>query len=310
MKNRHRISEFRRWWWTAAVLAVVVVWERAAEAQPIRFARYSLEEGLSQVTVNSIVQDHRGFLWLGTEDGLNRFDGYEFTVYRREPSDPASLPNNAVWTVAEEADGDLWIATEGGGVAEWDRQSDTFERHRQRSAADFTRVLHLDAEGMVWIGTRDAGLVRRNPRSGAVVSFLHDPADPGSLAHDAVYALTSTADGSLWVGTEAGLDRFDRATETFVHYRHDPQLPTSLADDRIRALLEDRDGVLWVGTYGGGLARRRPGEESFERFRHDPEDPGSLGHDRIRSLLEDGEGRLWVGTAAGLSLFDRRQDRA
>ena len=101
MRRQQPIFEFRVECRALVVLAVLVAVTWSAQAQPIRFARYSLEQGLSQVTVNSIVQDHRGFLWLGTEDGLNRFDGYEFTVYRRNPSDPSSLPNNAVWTVAE-----------------------------------------------------------------------------------------------------------------------------------------------------------------------------------------------------------------
>ncbi len=273
-------------------------------AQPIRFTQYSRSEGLSQVTVTSIVQDSRGFVWLGTEDGLNRFDGYEFAVYRRDAADITSLPDNTVWTVAEDAQGSLWIATEGGGIAKWDPPSETFERFRQRTEADFARVLHLDDEGMVWIGTRAAGLERRNPNTGTVESFRHDPSDPASLGGDAVYVICSTGDGRLWLGTDSGLDRFDPRTGTFSHLRHDPNDDSSLSDDRVRALLTDRDGTLWVGTYGGGLARLLPSGEGFEHFRHDSRDPHSLAHDRVRSLLEDDAGRLWVGTAGGLSLYD------
>ena len=114
-----------------------------ADTRPIRFQRLSLDEGLSQTTVLSILQDRQGFMWFGTEDGLNRYDGTQVTVYARDASDPGSLPNNVVWALAECPEGDVWVATEGGGIARWLRGRDRFVRYgtRQGLASDNVRAL-------------------------------------------------------------------------------------------------------------------------------------------------------------------------
>jgi diguanylate cyclase (GGDEF)-like protein len=279
----------------------------AAPAKPIHFRRMALEEGLSQTTVNSILQDRRGFLWIATEDGLNRYDGYEFAIYRTDPADPLSLPADSVWALAEDAQGNLWVGTEGGGVARWDPRTDLFDRIELGSdpAMKVARALRIDAAGTVWIGTREAGLVRLDPATGAVTSYRHRAGDGQTLANDAVYVIAPSRDGSLWVGTDDGVDRFDPRSGHFTHVGQGAEAP-ALADGRVRGLHEDRHGVLWIGTYGGGLARFDPSSGKLESFRHDPDDPRSLPHDRVRAVLEDDAGRLWVGTAGALAIFDQR----
>jgi diguanylate cyclase (GGDEF)-like protein len=277
----------------------------AAPARPIRFHRLSLEEGLSQTTVNAILQDRRGFLWIATEDGLNRFDGYEFTVYKADPTAAGSLPADSTWAIAEDPAGDLWVATEGGGIARWDARGDRFVPYPlgDEPALAVARVLHLDADGAVWVGTREGGLARLDPTTGQVTRFRHRPDDDRTPSDDAVFAIAAGGDGSLWLGTEKGVDRFDRRTGQVVLR---VPLGTAANDRRVRALREDRDGVLWIGTYGGGLVRFEPESGATRTFRHDPTDPASLPHDRVRAVLEDAAGRLWVGTAGGLALLDRR----
>ena len=277
-----------------------------ARARPIRFRHLALEEGLSQTTVNSILQDRRGFLWIATEDGLNRYDGYEFTVYKNEPTDPHSLPADTVWSLAESGNGDLWVATEGGGVARWDQRTDRFVRYPSTGAESklkLARSVYVDAAGALWIGTRDSGLARLEPSTGKVTSYRHRGDDENSLSDDAVFAIAPNRDGSLWVGTDKGVDRFDARRKSFSHFGRGPE-GKALSESRIRALLEDRHGVLWIGTAGGGLSRLDPASGAVESFRHDPENPRSLPHDRVRALLEDDAGRLWVGTSAALALFD------
>lgn len=284
----------------------------SAQDRPMAFERLSLEQGLSQSSVLSVFQDSRGFMWLGTEDGLNRYDGISFTTYRYDPSDSSSLPNNMVWAIAEDRDGDLWIGTEGGGVARWDRQSDRFVRIGGPAAGSAglsprVRALHVAEDASLWIGTKDAGLARLEPRSGSLQRYRNDPGDATSLSHDGVYAIVPDRAGRLWVGTDGGLNRLDPRTGKFVRYVHDAARPDSLSDDRIRAIFEDRDGRLWVGTLGGGLNRLEPSGERFRRYLHDSAQPASLGHDRVRSILEDGAGRLWIGTDGGLELLDRQR---
>lgn len=281
-----------------------------ADVRPIRLQRLSVEEGLSQVTVLAIHQDSRGFMWFGTESGLNRYDGYAVTVYKHAPEDPDSLPNDVVWSVAEDAAGDLWIATENGGIARWDRRADRFVRYPRHPKQPGglpdggVRTLIVDGGGMLWIGTRESGLLRFDPRSGSVTAYRHRREDPASLSHDSVFALLPAKDGRLWVGTNGGLNRLDPARGRFERYRHDEADGGSLSDDRVRALFEDGRGDLWVGTFGGGLSRLAGGAGRFQHFSNDPGNPSSLSHSQVRAILEDNKGRLWVGTGDGLSLRD------
>jgi diguanylate cyclase (GGDEF)-like protein len=279
-----------------------------AQARPMAFERVSLEQGLSQSTVLTMFQDSRGFMWFGTEDGLNRYDGLAFKSYKYDPSDHASLPANMVWAIAEDAAGDLWIATEGGGLARWERAHDRFARVPVTATpGQYARVrtLLFAPDGALWIGSKDAGLVRFEPGTGAFKTYRNDPADATSLSHDGVFALASDGSDRLWVGTDGGLNRLNPATGRFERYRHDPARPDSLGDDRVRALVVDREHRLWVGT-SGGLSRLDAGSVTFRTYRNDPADATSLGHDRVRHLLEDGAGRLWVATDRGLDLLDRQ----
>ncbi len=280
----------------------------------MRFERLSIEEGLSQSVVKCILQDSTGFLWLGTQAGLNRYDGYGFEVYRHDPRDPSSLAHDWVNTLVEDPSGDLWVGTEGGGLAHWRRATDTFQRYRHdisdpdSLSGNRIAALAIDRAGTLWIGTLDAGLNRLAIGGGAgtaadgpaLARLRHDPNDPHSLADDRVNALYVDRSGNLWVGTQGGLDRFDAVRQAFVHFRHDPADPRSLTDDRVRVILEDAAGDLWVGTEKG-LNRFVDG--GFERFLHDPAGPGSLSHDWVRTLLQDDSGRLWVGTDGGLNLW-------
>lgn len=295
----------------AALALLLAVAPAHAAGKPIRFDHLSLEQGLSQSAVLCIFQDKRGFMWFGTEDGLNRYDGYGFTVYRHDPSDPRSLPSDVVWAIDEDAAGDLWIGTEGGGIARWDRKANSFTRFRHEAsqpaslASDAVRALHVDRTGALWIGTRDAGLDRLDPGTGLATHYRHDPADAASLSDNSVYVLHEDPSGSLWVGTSGGLNRLDTARNGFVHYRHDPANAGSLSEDQVRSVVADAEGSLWVGTQHGGLNRLRPGSKHFERFRQDTVDAHGLSHDSVRAVLEDDRGRLWVGTDGGLNLLQR-----
>lgn len=280
------------------------------DSRPIYFEHLTMRDGLSQSTVMSILQDSQGYLWLATESGLDRYDGYSIRAYRRERGNERGLASDFIWTIAEDAHGDLWLATVGGGVARWDRRTDTFQQFRhdptkpESLASDAVRTLLIDARGSIWIGTEQHGLDVLDPKTGKARHFRHVEGDPRSLAADAVYALHADHAGRMWIGTDAGLSRYDAATNDFVNYGTGAA-GSALSELRIRVIREDHAGALWVGTLGGGLNRLDPDTGRIATFRHDPKDSGSLSNDRVQAVLEDDAQRLWVATRDGLNLFDR-----
>ena len=305
MRSRGRILG------TLAACAAVAAAAARAEApvppvHPMYFEHLTMRDGLSQSTVNSILQDSQGYLWLGTENGLDRYDGDSIREYRRERGNERGLANDYIWSIAEDSQGDLWLATDGGGVARWDRRTEQFQPfrhdpHNNRTlASDAVRTLLIDARGRIWAGTLDQGLDVLDPKTGDVRHFRHRGEDPRSLAADAVCALFADHSGRIWVGTDGGLSRYEPASDDFVNYG----AASGLSDARIRAIREDHAGALWIGTYRGGLNRLDP-TGRLTVFRHDAKDPHSLSHDRVLAVLEDDAQRLWVATADGLDLFDR-----
>jgi diguanylate cyclase (GGDEF)-like protein len=280
----------------------------AEQIRPMRFTHLSVEQGLSQTTGFCGMQDSQGFVWIGTEDGLNRFDGYTVTVYRHDARDEASLPNDFVSSIAEDAAGDLWIGTDGGGLARWERKLDRFRsyRHDPKDGAslpsDRVRAVAVDRSGVVWVGTKGGGLARLDPSSGRFVRFRHAGAVAASLASDDVYALHEGRGGGLWVGTDAGVDRLDTSTGIVRHEATGAAPQERPRQDRVRAIEEDESGDLWVGMLDGGLVAIRSGSAPV-RYRHDPKRPGSLPDDAVHAVLRDRTGRLWVGTRAGVDLM-------
>jgi signal transduction histidine kinase/ligand-binding sensor domain-containing protein len=283
-------------------------------AGPVRsnlsFDRIAVEQGLSHSTVNCILQDSYGFIWFGTEYGLNKYDGHSFTVYKHNPDDLHSLSHNSVWSLFEDAAGALWVGTYGGGLNRFDRDTGQFARY---DADDFQNVTDEPEEyrnvvraidehpaGVLWIATYGGGLVRFDLEIERFTSYAPDPADPAFWGHEWITAMFIDQAGLLWIGSEAaGLDRFDPTTEQFTIYRHDPNDPTSLGYDWISEILQDRSGQIWIGTNGQGLDRFDPETETFSHYRHNPKDPASLGDNFIWSMSEDPAGLLWIGTGSG-----------
>ena len=300
---------------TLAALLCAPVYVGAHSAAPMVFDHVTLQDGLSQATVTDVLQDSQGFLWIGTESGLNRYDGYRIETYSRERGNPQSLANDFIWEIAEDAAGDIWVTTDGGGVARWHRNSDTFSNYHHddddpaKLSSDKTRAIMIDTNGRVWIGTRDAGISVLDPEAGTVERLQHDPARPDSLASNNVMEIIEDRAGAVWIGTDAGLDRYEPDTGTFVHYRHDALDPDSLSDDTVISIHEDRAGVLWIGTFEGGLNSFSRGTGRFRQYRHDPDDASSLAHDYVRDIVEDEAGHLWVGTEHGLNFLDRTTGR-
>ena len=279
-----------------------------AQAPKLKFTHISNEQGLSNSTIEAIFQDSEGFIWLGTRDGLNRYDGYEMMVYRNDPADTASLSDSYIRCIYEDGGHDLWVGTING-LNRLNRARSNFTRFKHKTtdtgslSSNLVTCVKEDRNGRVWIGTYGGGLNLLDKKKGSFIHFRHDPATAGSLADDRVNYIYEDKTGNLWVGTAAGLDLLQPGAGRFTLYLN--PAATSLPGNAINAIQEDRKGNLWLGTEDDGLYLFDPLQKTFTRFGHSDKDPASLGNNMVKTVLVDKKGSLWCGGInGGLNLFN------
>lgn len=279
------------------------------ESHPMRFDHLTLDDGLSQSNVLSVLQDSDGFMWFATENGLNRYNGYEFEYLRRERGNPNALASDFIFDIEQDGHGNLWIATNGGGLSKLNRKTGAIKTYRHdvneinSISGNLLQKLHIDAAGTIWIATRGAGLNRFDPEREVFTHFPIGKLADGSFG--TIFALHPAGDGRLWVGGDHGLTRLDTTTNNVETFATDAANAQSLGGYSVRAIETDSSGRLWVGTYGGGLSRMTSDAGSFEHFRHQPDNTLTISDDRVSSIFEDNDGRLWVGTTDGLNLVNK-----
>jgi signal transduction histidine kinase/ligand-binding sensor domain-containing protein len=293
---------FRKFLLSVLHLAMAIL--ISAQEDYIRFEHISSEQGLSQNVVYCIVQDKRGFMWFGTQYGLNRFDGYVFIKYIYNPKDPSTLPANRVTLIYEDSSGNFWIGTEGGGLSLFNHEKGTFIRFPYMNDSDpnpdtdIIVTFHEDRNGVFWVGTW-GGLLRFDSKKQTWSHFFHRPGIPGTLSHNSIRAFCEDHTGIMWVGTEeGGLNSFNPKTGKFSHFLHRPDDPDSLSNNNVYAIFEDSKKNLWVGSRGG-LDRFDRQAKKFIHYKQQDNIVESLSNNRIRAIFEDSKGRLWIGTEGG-----------
>lgn len=262
-------------------------------AGSMRFEQLSIQEGLSDNSVLVVFQDSLGFLWFGTQEGLNKYDGYEFIVYTADLNNPDSLSDSTITALAETEDGTLWVGTRNGGLNRFDPNTQNFTQVNlgSEAGADLAsgvNALLVDSEDRVWVGTRD-GLIRLDPDDQSAIHFQHDPNDSGSLSNNEVFSLFEDQAGQLWAGTANGLNRLER-DGTFSRYL----TGVSSGVSTVTSMTGDGNGTLWFGSLGG-LVRFDIELGTYQVFRHNPNDPDSLPSNAVSSLFIDRSDRLWIG---------------
>jgi ligand-binding sensor domain-containing protein/signal transduction histidine kinase/CheY-like chemotaxis protein/AraC-like DNA-binding protein len=279
-----------------------------AQAPKLRFKHLSNEQGLSNSTVEVIYQDSRGFMWFGTRDGLNRYDGIEMVIYKNDPADSNSLSDSYIRCIYEDSDHNLWVGTING-LNKLNANTNRFTRYKYKQAGDgalsekMITSLAEDHEGNLWIGTYGGGINVLNKKSQRFNRLQHTGSDAGSLADDRVNFIIKDKSNNLWIGTEAGLNLYNNNSHRFTRYLNPAD--TTASANAIRVIQQNRQGNLWLGTKDNGLYLFDPLHNSFTRYTHLEKDPGSLGNNMIKSLLADKKGNLWAGTInGGLNLFN------
>ncbi len=278
----------------------------------LRFTQISTEQGLSHSKVYAVLQDSRGLMWFGTENGLNRYDGYRTTIYKHDPLDSHSLSHNRVMALFEDSEGILWVGTLGG-LHTFDRLTETFTRYQhdpanpQSLSHNSVWTIYEDRRKNLWIGTLTGGLNRFVRDNRTFTHYRNDPKNPDSLSDSTVLSMYEDKAGRFWVGTTKGLNLFKRDENRFVRYLTNPNDPKSLSHNYISSLCEGSDGTLWIGT-ANGLNAFSPETREAQRFHANPNDPLSLSSNTISAVHIDQTGELWVGTlGGGVSRYDRER---
>jgi ligand-binding sensor domain-containing protein/signal transduction histidine kinase len=309
----------------------------AVRAAPLtlRFEHLGVEQGLTQESVASILQDRHGYLWLGTQAGLNRYDGYRITPFKNDPASPQSLQDNYVQALYEDRAGQLWIGNKGG-LDRFDPATQGFVHVLSKVAV--TSIVG-DGKNGLWLATGD-GLQHLDIASGQLQMLRHADAELGSINDDRVGAMARDKHGNLWVGTARGLEMLAAGSTQFQHFgtqeskpentilslsigpdgvlwagankgvqawrlhgqsaeRLAVSVPDDLAQLRVVNLLHDSEGTLWLGTFTDGVRRRDPASGRFYRYGRDNLNRHSISDNQISALYQDRTGTLWIGNWYG-----------
>jgi signal transduction histidine kinase/ligand-binding sensor domain-containing protein/CheY-like chemotaxis protein len=302
---------------------------RYPAADNIRFDHYSLDEGLSQSVVTDILQDSQGFMWFGTQDGLNRFDGYDFTIFSHRSDDPGTLSSDFISALVEDQQGIIWIGTNGVGLNSYDRQTGKITHYQHDPddplslSDDIVNDLFIDSDDTIWIATSN-GLNKLDSERQQFDRYTNDADDSKSISGDNISSIAQDQDGNLWIGTfGAGLNRFDPDSEQFTRFATAPDdpddpdgaddpgdtdnlpNPSNLIGNNVIDIHVSENGSIWLAMGGAGISRLDPRSETFTHFQNDPDDPNTIGPDAVTDIYEDSRSTIWLATnGSGLTPFD------
>ena len=280
------------------------------QALKLNFRHIGIEQGLSNSTVENIFQDKKGFMWIGTRDGLNRYDGYKIITYRFIANDSTSISDNQILFIYEDHNQFLWVGTPNG-LNRYDPAKNTFTRFKHSAdnpnslSNNVVNCIYEDAKGNLWIGTFGGGINLLKSGENIFRHFRHRDDIPRSLGDDRVNYFYEDREGNFWVANEKGLDLFNRETGSFKPYQPIINGDTSKTINKIRIIQQAARGILLLGTTNNGLLVFNQKENSFKQYLHSDKNPASLGSNLIRSLLVDKKGNCWVGGVnGGVDLFN------
>lgn len=271
-----------------------------SQLSQMKFEHINIDQGLSQASINYICQDNDGFMWFCTEDGLNKYDGYNLTIYKHDPLNPNSLSDNFIYSILQDRDGMMWIGTNGGGLNKYDPLNETFIHYKNDPTditslgSDFVLNGFEDKNGILWFATTN-GLSRFDKITNRFFNYRHDSSDSSGINDNVIYNLFEDSQNRFWILTAAGLNQLDRKTNHFIHYPNSPEFTISIA--------EETSNRIWIGTAYDGLYEFDPITNSFKKnFKSNT----TLEKGYIESIYI-GFGGMWLGSKDGLDKFDLLQ---
>ncbi len=298
------------------ILIVLFFSDIKSYPQDFQFRHLTINNGLSHNTVYTILQDKNGFMWFGTNNGLNRYDGYSFTIFQNDPFDSLTISSNYITALLEDSRGILWIGTIDGKLNYAQEENETFCKINYRlnnseiEGSIGIKTMVEDSSGDIWIGTNGDGLYKisfskNNVTNLKVTHFVNSNNDKTSISSNNISALYADSLGNLWIGTENDLELFNNKENTFKHFlitTKNPKAPSFPAENEVGAIYESKPGLLWLGTPSGmvqfntitGTYRLYPHKYDIFRF----------GRRNITQIVKDHNGKLWLATPGELMVFN------
>ncbi|HAF30453.1 MAG TPA: hypothetical protein DCG75_15530 [Bacteroidales bacterium] len=282
-----------------------------AQNDEYKFEKISIKDGLSHSNVYTILQDQLGFMWFGTQDGLNKYDGHEFTIYRHEPSNPNSLSTGNFGKIYQDSSGIFWFGTFGGGLDRFDPRTNTFTNFSKNindpKSLSNNQILFVfeDSQNEIWIGTANGGLNKFNKKQQNFNRFQPIENNPSSFSSLRAKCICETDEGIIWIGSGNGLNKYNKSDNTFTVYYHDSSNKNSLSSNNIQHLYSDKDGIIWIAYRETGISRFDSKTGDFKHYMHNPSDPTTLSDNNAEIIFKDSYGKMWIGTyRGGLNLLN------
>ncbi|MDB5286069.1 MAG: hypothetical protein JWR05_1018 [Mucilaginibacter sp.] len=291
----------------STILCLVTI-SISAQDIGLKINKLNSSNGISQNSINCILKDSYGFMWFGTQDGLNRYDGYKFTIYKHLFKNSRSLPANYVQAICEDKEGNIWIGTRLGGLSKYNRANESFINYRNDPKKSGTisnniiTCLYNDSKGDLWVGTED-GLNLLNKKTNTFKHFNNQPNNPNSLSNSLIYSIFEDSTHKLWIGTSKGLNLFNSVQNIFTRFLHDETNKKTISNNRIHAITEDENHNLWIAT-SRGLNIYNEVNNAFTSYANEIDKFTANEKNPIYAISSDKAGQLWVGTNTTLQLFD------
>jgi ligand-binding sensor domain-containing protein/signal transduction histidine kinase/DNA-binding response OmpR family regulator len=284
------------------------------QKEALRFQHYTADDGLSQNMIDCILKDSKGYMWFGTWNGLNRFDGYSFAVYRQNQRNKDGIINNFIYALAEDCFGNIWVGT-GAGLTVYIYKKDRFRTPDNKIIAKShfltrrTNSVIIDHNGWLWTGTdRGVDVFKIEDEYGNLNKIsLSDNRNQGIMEGYNITSIFEDTNYNIWIGTTDGVFRYNRKTHDIRRYGFIPSRPASLSNNNVNCIFQDHKGNVWIGTTVG-LNRMTDSAGLFVRYYHINSNPNSLVHNTVMSITEDVKGNLIIGTLGGLSIYQEKSD--
>ncbi len=310
------ILEYRKF--IIVLVLLLSILYSASQKNQYQFNQINIENGLSNNSITCVFKDKIGFLWIGTTDGLNRYDGYSFLIFKNNLSDSNSISDNFISGIIQDTSGNLWIGTQGGGLNKYNPYTERFTtfyhdpENENSISSNFIfhhNALLIDENNTIWIGT-NYGLCSYNLNNEKFTRYLLKSKNHDQDEFKDVRVIYEDNKYVLWIGTNSGLVRYNKNTGETKVFMHDNKKQNSISNNIITSISKnEKTNELWIGTENG-LNIYNEEKEMFTRLYSKPGNEISISDNSITSIVKDETGNFWIGTkSGGLNRYDALQNK-